>query len=287
MKPPWQMSWPLSMSSRTVIVSVAVPTPTCAMLMPRPREARSAANMCAPTTAGSELDAPLIASSIAEDRRPLGHEGGNAFEIVVRSAEHALQIRFVAESSGEIEALRRIDRGTCGDQGARRHRGQAGSKGPDFGLEHGVIDAFPDQADALGILGRELVAEQRQRQRLGPADQTRQQPGAAAIGDEADLREGLDEARRARRDDDVATEREVRAGPRGDAVDRRDDRYRHRSDTQGQRLVVALDGGADVGRRATGFEVRRDDRVGEILPGAKAAAATGENEAAHVAVVRR
>ena len=49
MKPPWQMSWPLSMSSRTVISSRAVPAPSATMRMPRPREARSAANMCAPT----------------------------------------------------------------------------------------------------------------------------------------------------------------------------------------------------------------------------------------------
>ena len=71
-------------------------------------------------------------------------------------------------------------------------------------------------------------------------------------GIEPDLAERLDEARRLRRDHDVAGEREVGAGAGGDAVDRADDRHRQRAQRQHQRLVVALDRRAEVDGRAAG-----------------------------------
>ena len=79
--------------------------------------------------------------------------------------------------------------------------------------QRGVVHALPDQADALGLFGRQLVAGHRQADGSCATDQARQQPGAAAIGNEADLREGLDEARAARRDHQVAAQREVGPAP--------------------------------------------------------------------------
>ena len=79
-------------------------------------------------------------------------------------------------------------------------------------------------------------------------------------------------------------QREVRAGAGGDAVDRGDDRHRHRADAQRERLVVALDRRADVGGAARRLAVRRDRRIGEILAGAEAAAGAGDDDAAHAAV---
>ena len=50
--------------------------------------------------------------------------------------------------------------------------------------------------------------------------------------------EGLHKARRARRQHDVAGEREIGAGAGGDAVDGADDRQRQRADLQDQRVVM-------------------------------------------------
>jgi hypothetical protein len=54
----------------------------------------------------------------------------------------------------------------------------------------------------------------------------------------------------------------------GDAVDRRDHRHRQALQSEDQRLVIALDGFAEVRARPPG----RNLAVAEILPGTEAAA---------------
>ena len=93
---------------------------------------------------------------------------------------------------------------------------------------------------------------------------------AAAVGDQADLGEGLDEARRARRDHDVAAERHVRAGTGGHAVDRSDHRHRHAAQAQRQRPVDSARSARryrSAGRLAS--RVGCDAWIGEILAGAE------------------
>ena len=151
--------------------------------------------------------------------------------------------------------------------------------------ERGVVDTLPDQAEPHGVLGHQLVAEHRKRHRIRPPHQARQQPAAAAVGNQADLRERLDEACRARRDDDVAQKREIGSRACCDAVDRRDHRHRHRADAQRERLVEALDRVPDVDLRRAASACRRDRRVGEVLAGTKAPTGSGDDDTAHGAVV--
>src|SRR2546429_542704 len=70
----------------------------------------------------------------------------------------------------------------------------------DFG-ELTVLDAAPDQSPGGGLLGGQLLAEERESHGARRADEARQEPGAAGIRNETELRERLHEARRARRDD--------------------------------------------------------------------------------------
>ena len=79
----------------------------------------------------------------------------------------------------------------------------------------------------------QLLAEHRQRGRALQSDDARQDERPAAVGDEADLRERLDERRVLGREHDVAGEGEVRAGARGDAVHRADHRLLERADARG------------------------------------------------------
>jgi len=52
-KPPWQMSWPLIMSSRTDIVSVALPGPTATTWIPSARVARSSRQIASRTASAT------------------------------------------------------------------------------------------------------------------------------------------------------------------------------------------------------------------------------------------
>jgi hypothetical protein len=113
----------------------------------------------------------------------------------------------------------------------------------------------------------QLVARHRQSERARPAHQARQQPGAAAVGNQADPGEGLDETGAAGGDHEVAAEREVGAGAGGDAVDGGDHRHRQVGNAVGQWPVLAFDHGAHIGR-TVGASVHVG--VGQVLAGAEA-----------------
>jgi hypothetical protein len=72
------------------------------------------------------------------------------------------------------------------------------------------------------------------------------------------------------------------AGAGGHAVDRGDHRHRHRPHAQRQRLVVALDHAADIGR-AAGAGCHAG--VVQVLPGAEAAAGAGDHQRPHAGIV--
>ena len=103
-------------------------------------------------------------------------------------------------------------------------------------------------------------------------------PASAAVGDQADGRKALDEFGRLGGDDDVAGQRDIRAGAGGDAVDPRDHRLGQAGQRPDQRVPVALDRLAEIDCLA-----RRDGAVVEVLPGAKAAAGAGQDHHPRIA----
>ena len=150
-------------------------------------------------------------------------------------------------------------------------------------LELGVFDAAPDQAPLRRLLRRQLVAQQCQAHRARIAEQPRQQPRAAGVRHQAELAERLNEARRARRDHQIAGQRDVRARAGGHAVDGGDDRHRQIAQREHQRLVVLLDRLAEI----DALPARRDGAIAEILAGAEAAAGAGEHQHARSAIFRQ
>jgi hypothetical protein len=140
-----------------------------------------------------------------------------------------------------------------------------------------VRHAAPDQAPLLGLLGRQLVAQQGQAHRARRADQARQHPGAAGIRDQAQLAEGFDEAGGLRGQHDVAGQRQVGAGAGGHAVHRADHRHRQGAQGRDQRRIEFFDRFAEV----DAFAARLHGAVVQVLAGAEAAAGAGQHQHAH------
>ena len=122
-------------------------------------------------------------------------------------------------------------------------------------------------ADALGRVGVDDLAEQRELLRLVQADQPGQQPRAAEVDRDAALHEDLAEARSFRREHDVARQREVAPGAHRDAVHRRERRLRE--------LVQAERAAADAAQRRerhAGDLAAAGIGLGEVGAGAEAVA---------------
>jgi hypothetical protein len=155
------------------------------------------------------------------------------------------------------------------------HRGELGGQRVDAGGKGVVGHRLPDQAPLGGLLGGQLVGQQRQAHRPGHADALGQEPGAAGVGHQADLAEGLQEGGRLAGHHQVAGQRHAGAGAGGDAVDGGDGRHAQVLQAQDQRLVVGFDHVADVRHLAAhGLHVG----VGQILAGAEGAAGAGEHQ---------
>ena len=88
-----------------------------------------------------------------------------------------------------------------------------------------IVDALPDQAPLGCLLRRQLLGEQGEAHGARHADALRQEPGAAGVGDQAELAERLQEGGGFLRDDEVAGQRHRAAGAGGDAVDGGDGRH--------------------------------------------------------------
>ncbi len=210
-----------------------------------------------------------------EARRALGDERGDAFAIVVTIAQRALQVALEVELRRQRVAGGRLERLLDGRQPARGRLREAREQLVGDGRQLRVVDALPDQSPLRRLLRRELVAEQRESRA-----RARCRPDAAGstCPPESGMRPILQNAWMKLADfaamHEIAGEREIGAGARGDAVDRADDRQRQRAQPEHERLVVALDRRAEVHRLAAG----RDGAIAEILPGAEAAARAGQQQ---------
>src|SRR6267142_3015781 len=212
------------MSTRTVMATRAQPGRTPVMRMPSPWEARSRANSPAAARSarrcaslpGSDAE-PMAPSVSAEARRALLGEGCHPFRVVRAVAELALVVALDIQLLRQRTAQPLVN----GLLGSRESAGRRGGELPrqilDRGNEFIVFDATPDQPPGSGLLGAELVAEQREPQRARRADEAWQGPGAPRIGHQSELREGLHEARRACGDHQITGERNIGAGTGRDA----------------------------------------------------------------------
>ena len=183
-----------------------------------------------------------------------------------------MQVAFEVELGGKVVHLRGVERAFGQRQPDRGPASEFFAQ--PFGLAHQgrVVEHLPDQAPLLGLPGCDRLGEQRQRSGARGADKTRQEPGAARIRHQADARECLHEARRARRQHDVAGERHVGAGAGRDPVHGGNDREGKCAQFSHQRIVEILQGMAER-RRLAGAEA-----IGEVLAGAEAAARAGEQQ---------
>src|SRR4029077_1727895 len=126
---------------------------------------------------------PLLAP---EGGLALGEEGRDAFLEILAAAQLTLEIALDVELLSEVVAARAVHR--LLDAGERQGR-PLGQPAGELGRrlhQRAVLDDVPDQAPLLGLLGRNL---QRQHgKRAGPllAHQPRQEPRAAAVGQQAD-----------------------------------------------------------------------------------------------------
>src|SRR5262249_2534254 len=151
-------------------------------------------------------------SATAEARCALLGEGGDPFGIVGAAAELALVVTLDVELLLQGAAETFVDRllGACEAPCGRRGKLQCETVHQRRKLR--VLDASPDQTPACRLLGRELLPEECETQSPRGAYHARQEPGAARIGHEAELRERLHEARRARRHHEITGERNVGPG---------------------------------------------------------------------------
>src|SRR5260221_425680 len=228
--PPWQIPWPLTMSARTVMATRTHPGAASSNSMPNARDAVSPAYN-ASAAARARRHASAVASSCAvfistpqKIRCSFARESRDTFGIVRRPPKFALQVPL------DVELLvERVPPATA-DRGLRRRKTSSGRDREllrerlDRRLQFRIIHALPDHPPCRRLLGRQLGSQQRQSERTRVAHQPRQVPCAAAIRHQAELRERLHEIRRARRDDEIASQRDIGHGPCRNAVDRAEDR---------------------------------------------------------------
>src|SRR5688572_28578136 len=102
------------MSSRTVIDSAAVPGPTASTTMPSALAARSLAHIASREASAIRCafipDCPELVegSAIAELRRALGQERGDALAAVVRARQFALSGSFGADGVADVQRQRGV-----------------------------------------------------------------------------------------------------------------------------------------------------------------------------------
>ena len=225
----------------------------------------------------------MPALSAGELRVALFGEGSDAFRIVLRAAELALEIALLLQRLLERPAPRFVDRllGPC--KTARRCDGELLRERVDCLLEFVVFNAAPDQAPLRRLLCRQFVCQQCETHRARIADQSRQQPRAAGVRHQTQLAERLYEARRASRDHEVARQRDVRTCACSDAVDCSNHRHRQIAEREHQRLVVLVDRLAEV----DALSARRDCTIAEILAGTESTTGPSEHEHSRGAVLRQ
>src|SRR6218665_1077953 len=155
MKPPGQMSKPLSMSARTTISSVACPCPRAVTRMPRPRVARSLASMPLRTWSatawglGLSVEQAMVCSTLGETRGALAGEGRDAFAVIGTGAQRLLHGRFLRQRLAVVQLRRSIHGLARGHQRLDGHGGQALRQGQRLVPEARVLPPPPHQAPTL------------------------------------------------------------------------------------------------------------------------------------------
>src|SRR5918995_400710 len=142
-----------------------------------------------------------------------------------------------------------------------------------------------DQADAFGLGGRHLVAEEHQL--LGPlhAHEAGEEPGAAAVGHQAPPHEHLDEPGAVGGQHEIAGQGQVRPDARGRAVDGADHRLLAVEHGADQPLRAAADRARHVADEALGPALgpgRTGARHPQIGPGTEVLAGAGDDHHPHL-----
>ena len=236
MKPPWQMPWPFTIASVTVIDSAraarrrhppaACRGPAGAILRPH----RLGAGVRA-SAAGSSHRAP------PEHRRALLQERPHALGIVGAAARRACRSCSRSSCASSVFVARGGEHALHRGQRLGRLRRQMRGQLLRLRQQRRIIHRLPDHPPGLGAVRIHRLAEHRQRAGARLADQPRQEEAGARIRHQADLHECLDELGAARRQHDVAGQRVARPGTGGHAVHRADHRHRHRAQPPHEPMV--------------------------------------------------
>src|SRR5215813_11275806 len=116
----------------------------------------------------------------------LGEEGRDAFPVIFAATELALEVALEVELAGKLVGARLVQ---CGLD-ARQRQGRAVAKtARHFGCRRKqriIVDDVPDQAPALGLLGGDPRRQHGERPGALVTHQSRQEPRAAAVGQQAD-----------------------------------------------------------------------------------------------------
>ena len=169
-------------------------------------------------------------------RRALAEEGADALLGVLGGERGGEALLLGLDALVEVALVRDLldllDR-------ERRLAGELARPG-ERGVEQLVVgDHAVDQAELVGLVGGDRVADQVHLQRLGLADQPRQALGAAEAGDDPEVDLGLAEGGRLGGDAHVAGHRQLAAAAERQAVDGGDRDHRAGA-AEGAQQVVAL-----------------------------------------------
>src|SRR5690242_17497835 len=186
-------------------------------------------------------------SATLEARLSLLEKGPHTLGVIRGATRFALQLLLVVELRFEIDAERAVEGALDETKAARRLGREIGRRGPrGFHEARGLDDAI-DHPPGKRLLGGDLLGEHRERGCALETDDARQDECAAAVGNDADLRERLDEGGVAGREHDVAGKGEVRPRAGGDAVDGTDDGLLERANRANDRIVPLPHEVAEVG----------------------------------------
>src|SRR4051812_2652542 len=169
---------------------------------------------------------------------PLFEKGAHAFGVVGGASRLALQLLLVIELRLEIDAERAVEGALDESEAVRRLRREIRRGGPRSLGEPSRLDDAIDHPPLERLLGRDLFGEHGERSCPLQPDDARENEGAAAVGDDADLGERLDERRVTGREHDVAGEREVRSRSGRDAIHGADNGLLESPDRTNDRVVA-------------------------------------------------
>src|SRR5260370_25968444 len=133
---------------------------------------------------------PLLA---LEGGLALGEEGRDAFLEIFAAAQLTLEVALDVELPAEVVAARAVHRLLDARQRYRRPIGQPACELGRRPQQFAILDDVPDQAPFPGLLGRNLRRQHGERPRPLLPHHPRQEPGAAAVRQQANAGEGLQE----------------------------------------------------------------------------------------------